>query len=47
MPKPPELAQWTGNGWKAFLRNKLEKDVLTLNSPNSENVRTLSKAGSG
>src|ERR1035437_7878651 len=42
-PKPPELADWTGNGWKGFLKNKLEKDLLALNSPNSENVRTLSK----
>src|ERR1700722_1891693 len=42
-PKPPELADWSGNGWKTLLRKKLENDILTLNTPNSQNVRALSK----
>jgi len=42
-PKPPGLADWTGDGWKTLLRNKLESDILTLNTPNSQHVRVLSK----
>jgi hypothetical protein len=42
-PKPTELADWSGAGWKVFLGNKLEKDLGAWNSPNSENVRALSK----
>lgn len=42
-PKPTDLANWAGTGWKGLLKNKLEKDLLAWNSPNSENVRALSK----
>jgi hypothetical protein len=42
-PKPTELADWSGTGWKGILRKKLEKDLAAWNSPNSENVRALSK----
>ena len=42
-PKPPELADWTGDGWKALFRKRLDNDILALNTPNSQNVRTLSK----
>jgi hypothetical protein len=42
-PKPPELADWTGNGWKALLKRRLETDILALNTPSSVNIRTLSK----
>jgi hypothetical protein len=42
-PKPAELVDWTGDEWKALLRNKLEKDILRLNTLNSENVRDLSR----
>lgn len=42
-PKPPELAKWTADGWKAFLRRKLDADLQALNTPNTANLKTLSK----
>jgi RiboL-PSP-HEPN len=42
-PKPPELAKWTADGWKPFLRTKLDADLQALNTPNTENLKALSK----
>lgn len=42
-PKPPDLAQWTGDGWKALLIKKLYQDLAALNTPNTGSVRTISK----
>ena len=42
-PKPPALASWTAREWKALLRQKLEKDLRALNTPDSENIRGLSR----
>ena len=42
-PKPPDLVQWTGEGWKALLIKKLDHDLAALNTPNTENVKTISK----
>lgn len=41
--KPPGLADWTGDGWKTLLKQRLEVDLQMLNTPSSGNVRTLSK----
>ncbi len=42
-PKPTDLKNWTGDGWKNVIREKLEEDVSSLNTPNSANVKTLFK----
>ena len=42
-PKPPELAEWTADGWKDLLRRKLDADLQALNTPNTENLKALSK----
>jgi hypothetical protein len=42
-PKPPELAKWTADGWKDLLRRKLDADLQALNTPNTENLKALSK----
>jgi hypothetical protein len=41
-PKPPELAKWTADGWKHLLRRKLGADLQALNTPNTENLKSLS-----
>ncbi len=43
LPKPTDLINWTGDGWKNVIREKLEEDVSSLNTPNSGNVKTLFK----
>ncbi len=40
---PPDLAGWAGEGWKVRLATKLEDDLQALNTPNTENIKTLSK----
>ena len=42
-PKPPDLADWAGEGWKGILINRLEADLKALNTPSSGNVKALSK----
>jgi len=40
---PPLLKSWVGDGWKALIYERLETEMGALNTPNSENVRRLSK----
>ncbi|HET9284494.1 MAG TPA: HEPN domain-containing protein [Candidatus Angelobacter sp.] len=40
-PKPPELAKWTGEGWKDAIREKFNHDVSALNTPDSANIKVL------
>jgi hypothetical protein len=42
-PKPPDLAKWASEGWKALIHEKFKKDIESLNTPSSENIRKLSK----
>jgi hypothetical protein len=42
-PKPPAMSAWTGNGWKIFLKRRLEDDLRKLNSPCCKNISELSK----
>jgi hypothetical protein len=42
-PKPPDLAQWTGSGWRDVLRSRFEREVQALNTPNSANIRRLTQ----
>jgi hypothetical protein len=42
-PKAPHLAGWAGDGWKSLIREKLDSDLRKLNTPNTKNVRDLSK----
>src|ERR1017187_1986311 len=42
-PKPPDLADWAGEGWKGILIDRLEADLKALNTPRSGNVKALSK----
>ncbi len=42
-PKPPDFIKWTGDSWKQLIRDKLREDLNRLNTPNSENIRRLSK----
>src|ERR1035441_10622933 len=41
-PKPPDLGTWAGAGWKTMLRDQLEDDLRSLNTPDSKNVANLS-----
>jgi RiboL-PSP-HEPN len=41
--KPPELAKWALDGWKAILTEKLSEEIGELNTPNSAKVRALFK----
>jgi len=40
-PKPTELQEWTGDGWRDVLSKRLAKEVSSLNTPNSENIKHL------
>lgn len=42
-PKPPDLARWAGDGWKAHIAASLQSYLETFNTPNSANVRALFK----
>jgi len=42
-PKPPMLREWTGDGWKTLLKERMELDLRLLNTPNSEKVSNLSR----
>lgn len=42
-PNAPDLAAWVGEGWKSLIKKKLDSDLRKLNTPNSKNVRELSK----
>lgn len=42
-PRPPQLAEWTLDGWKEMLRRQLQKDIEGLNTPNSTNIARLTK----
>ena len=39
--KPPDLAEWTGDGWKGKVRARFYEQVEGPNTPNCENVRGL------
>jgi hypothetical protein len=41
--KPEEVAQWTLDGWKTMIKNKVREDLSALNTPNSANVKALFK----
>ncbi len=38
---PPGLKKWTGDGWKAMIREHFENEVATFNTPKSENIANL------
>jgi hypothetical protein len=42
-PKPNDFVNWTGENWKQLIRDKLQEDLSTLNTPKSKNVGDLSK----
>ena len=42
-PKPADLLRWTGEGWKELLNERFAEEIKNLNTPNSENIRGLSK----
>lgn len=41
--KPAEVMSWSGDGWKAIIKERFEQDVASLNTPGSRQVRKLSK----
>jgi hypothetical protein len=41
--KPEDLIHWTGDGWKEVLKEKLAQEIEAFHTPNSENIRKLSK----
>jgi hypothetical protein len=40
-PKPPDIAIWTGDRWKATILEKFKRDISTLNTPNTKNVKKM------
>jgi hypothetical protein len=42
-PKPAELMRWTGDGWKDVLTTRLTEEIASLNTPNSQRIKKLSK----
>lgn len=42
-PNPAELKDWVGDEWKRTLARQLERDIEGLNTPNSENIRNLTR----
>ena len=40
---PADLAEWTGYGWKDFVAEQFHKEINGLNTPSSNNIRTLSR----
>jgi hypothetical protein len=42
-PQPADLVHWTGDGWKRVLKAKFKEAIENLHSPNSGNIRELSK----
>ena len=41
--KPEELSNWALDGWRAMLMEKFILEIESLNTPNSRNIRELSK----
>lgn len=41
--KPPQLAEWTLDGWKEVLRRQLQAEIKDLNTPNSANIARLTE----
>jgi hypothetical protein len=41
--QPTELIKWTGNGWKMVILHKVQAEALSLNTPNSNNLKVLFK----
>jgi hypothetical protein len=39
--KPPDLAKWALDGWKAMLMDRFSEEIEALNTPNSANIRHL------
>jgi hypothetical protein len=42
-PKPPDLARWTGDGWKELLRARFLEELDNLHTPSSDNIKQLSE----
>jgi RiboL-PSP-HEPN len=42
-PKPEDFTKWTGDNWKELIREKLREDLISLNTPKSKNISSLSK----
>lgn len=42
-PTPPQVAKWASSGWKQMVSNRFYADIEALNTPNSINIRRLTK----
>jgi len=42
-PKPNDFTKWAGDNWKGLIRERLQLDLTTLNTPKSKNIGELSK----
>lgn len=42
-PAPPDILKWTGDAWKETVRWQLSQDLQKLNTPNTQNIRKLTK----
>lgn len=42
-PRPHDLARWAGESWKTLIQEKFDEETRTLNTPNSANIKKLSK----
>ncbi|MGQ0604862.1 MAG: HEPN domain-containing protein [Anaerolineales bacterium] len=40
-PKPPDLDQWAGEGWKKLMLARFMHDIEGLNTPSNSNIRKL------
>ena len=41
-PGPKDFTKWAGDNWKELIRQKLRKDLISLNTPRSKNISDLS-----
>jgi hypothetical protein len=42
-PKPADLMRWAGDGWKEVLTNRFNDEIARLNTPDTQNIRELSR----
>jgi hypothetical protein len=42
-PKPPDLLNWAGDNWKKMIIKEMEHELSELNTPNSKNIKALSR----
>ena len=40
-PKPENILDWTGDGWKKIVQKRFDEEISALNTPDDKNIRHL------